>query len=325
MRVLMMGTGPFALPTLRALIASRHEVAALVTQPRRPSRGRRKAVESPVRALAEQQNLPIFDPPNINTPESRETLSRYDAELFVVADYGQILRAETLGVAPRGAINLHASLLPRYRGAAPVNWALYHGEAETGVTVFQLTPQVDAGPIFVQQTVAIEPGERAGQLETRLAEIGAPRVVETVDAIEAGRAKPLAQPAAQASRAPRLKKHDGEVDWSRPAHCIVDQIRAMDPWPGTFTFWHRQQAPPLRLGLHRASVVSGEAASAPGTILQAEGDRLVVATGEQALLLESVQPSGKRRLGVAEFLRGYPLRPGQRLGPEVGGQAAAST
>ena len=336
MRVAMLGTGPFAVPTFRALLGSRHAVVVLVTQPVRPAKGRRrKTPPQPMREIAGEQDVPILDPENINAPEARAALARFQPELLVVADYGQILRPETIAVASHGAINLHGSLLPRYRGAAPVQWAIYHGEKQTGVTVFQLVPQVDAGPILAQQAVEIEPDETANELEQRLARLGAQLVIETIDAIEAGKAEPKPQHNQKASRAPRLTKQHGLIDWHRSAEAIRNHIRAMTPWPGTYTFWHRGSGEPLRLAIGRATPVdekelaqneTGIAAgpgdmsrlperAEPGTVLIARGDRLVVATGDGALRIESVQPAGKRWLTAAEFLRGYPIEPGQRFGP----------
>jgi methionyl-tRNA formyltransferase len=215
-----------------------------------------------------------------------------------------------------GGINIHGSLLPKYRGAAPVNWAIYHGEEETGVSIIHMTPKLDAGPIIAQARTPIRPEETAEQLEARLAVIAAQLVPAAVEALESGRTEPIDQDAWQASRAPRLKKTDGLIDWSRPASAIKSQIRAVQPWPKAHTFWHRPGAGPLRLIVGPVTVLSTPAPSARGgTVLQAEGDQLVVATGQDALLLSSLQPAGKRMLPVAEFLRGYRVQRGERFGP----------
>jgi len=313
----MMGTGPFAVPTLRVLCKSDHTVAALVTAPMRFRRGRRLVPVSPIRDIAHEHGTPIFDPQDVNAPQSLARLTEYRADLLVVCDYGQILSAQTLASARLGGVNLHGSLLPKYRGAAPVNWAIYHGETETGVTVIHMTPKVDAGPCIAQARTDIEPDETAVELEERLAEMGAWLIRRAIDSVEAGRLEALPQDPTLASRAPRLRKSDGAVDWSRPAVAIKNQVRAFQPWPKTYTFWHSTSHPVVRLILDRVSVVEAPAGDVtPGTIVEAGSGRLVVAAGEGAVSIEVIQPAGKRRLPVDQFLRGYRVQPGDRLGPE---------
>jgi methionyl-tRNA formyltransferase len=345
MQIIMMGTGPYAVPTFRALYETRHRIVALATGPLRTHRGKPVEPISSIREIAQSHGTPIFDPEDINTPEAQARLAAYGADLLVVCDYGQILAPATLGTARHGGVNLHASLLPKYRGAAPINWAIYNGETETGVTVIHITPQLDAGPCIAQARVAIGPDEAAAELEVRLADVGARLICEAIDLLDSGRAQPIPQDAALASRAPRLKKSDGAIDWSRPALAIKNQIRALEPWPKTYTFWHRSDGSPVRLILGPVSVVEslwcrrpacstvGEAqekhaggtpapqsigsdANPPGTVLEASGDRLVIAAGENAVMLASIQPSGKRLMPIAEFLRGYHIRLGDRFGGE---------
>lgn len=317
MRLVMMGTGPFAVPTFGGLFETRHSVLALVTAPLRPPLPGRPPLPAPVRAVAEQRGLEIFDPEDVNAEAACGRLAGYRADLFVVCDYGQILSAQTLAAARLGGINLHASLLPKYRGAAPINWAVYHGETETGVTVIHMTPKLDAGPCIAQARIEILPDETAGELEGRLSDIGAWLVVRTLDSIEEGRLEALPQDPALASRAPKLKKTDGLIDWSRPAEALRNQIRAMDPWPKTYTYWHRAKGPPLRLIVGPAAVVDQVPAGAePGTVVEATGDRLVVAAGRGGLLVRTLQPAGKREMSIDELLRGYPIRPGDRFGAE---------
>jgi len=316
MRVVMMGTGPFAAPTFQELLTTRHEVAALVTRPLRARRGKAIAPAGPMRDLAHDHGIPIVDPEDVNAPEARARLAEFEPGLLVVCDYGQILAPETLAVATLGGINLHASLLPKYRGAAPINWALYHGETLTGVTVIHMTPRVDAGPCIAQAETAIEPDETAVELEVRLARMGAWLVRRAIDNIEAGRLEALPQDPSQASKAPRLKKSHGQVDFRRPAEAIRNQVRAMQPWPGTFTYWHRPGGEPLRLILGPVDVVElqGDAAE-PGTAAEVTKDRLVIAAGDgRGVAPRSVQPAGKRMLETAEFLRGHRVRPGERFG-----------
>jgi len=317
MRLVMIGTGPFAVPAFSALLDTAHEIAALVTKPMEPFRGREPPAATPMRDLAHAHGLPIFDPQDINAEDALAALRSCRADLLVVCDYGQILSASALAAARLGGLNVHASLLPKYRGAAPINWAIYHGEKETGVSVIHMTPRVDAGPLVAQARTEIGPDETAVELETRLADMGAWLVRRAIDSLESGRLEALPQDHAQASKAPRLKKADGAIDWSRPAAAIRNQVRAFEPWPKTYTYWHRGGAPPLRLILGPVSVVEpGQAGATPGVVLEAGQDRLVVAAGQGAVALSSLQPAGKRMLSVAEFLRGNRVQAGQEFGPE---------
>jgi methionyl-tRNA formyltransferase len=314
LRLVVMGTGPFAVPMLRALYDSRHSVVALVTQPPRDVRGKPTA-KNPMRVEAEAHGTPVFDPQSINTDEARATLRGYAPDLFVVADYGQILKPETLATARLGGVNLHGSLLPKYRGAAPINWALYHGDPETGVTVIQMSPRVDAGGCLAKAATPIRPDENAVELEHRLAELGAPLVRTMVDRLAEGTIHPEPQDQAQATPARRLKKTDGEVDWTRTAAQIKNQVRALEPWPRTATSWLRAAGEPMRLILGRVDMDESAAGGEPGTVVGVERDQFTVATGGGRLVIREVQPSGKRMLSAGEFLRGYPLRAGERLGP----------
>jgi methionyl-tRNA formyltransferase len=322
----MLGTGPFAVPTFRALFGTRHVVAALVTAPLRTHRGKPVESSSSIRDVARQHGIAIVDPEDVNSPDARVRLADLAADLLVVCDYGQILSPATLAAARRGGVNLHASLLPKYRGAAPINWAIYHGETETGVTVIDMTPRIDAGPCIAQTRVAIDPDETAAELEVRLAELGARLVCETIDLLEAGRVQALPQDAALASRAPRLKKADGLIDWTRPAAAIKNHVRAMEPWPKTYTFLRRPDGPSLRLILGPLSVVDLSAATGnssgatwanvPGAVLEAAGNRLVIAAGVGAVAPASIQSAGTRLMAIDQFLRGHQIQPGERFGPE---------
>jgi methionyl-tRNA formyltransferase len=331
MRVIMMGTGPFAVPTLLGLYESRHPVLALVTRPAREVHGKRQSEVNPMRELAAQRGTRIHEPESINGPAARVVLASYQPDLFVVCDYGQILAPQTLEVARFGGINLHASLLPKYRGAAPINWAIYHGETRTGVTIIHMTPRVDAGPAIAQAAMPIGPEDNAAELEPRLAKLGAPLVIRAIDELEAGTARAIEQDPAEATRAPRLSKELGAVDWSHAAAAISNQVRALQPWPKTYTFWHRPAGEPLRLILEKVHVEPRAAAvsaisdakgvppapvssQAPGTVVEAHGARLIVVTGTETLAIDAIQPAGKRVLSTAEFLRGYGVRPGERFG-----------
>jgi methionyl-tRNA formyltransferase len=318
MRLIMLGTGPFAVPTLQALATSHHDVLLVVT---RPPQGRRPEA-SPLQRAGESLNLPIWSPPTINHPDAQARLKSLAADLLVVCDYGEILRPVTLATTRLGGINLHGSLLPKYRGAAPVQWAILRGEIETGNSVIQMTPGLDAGPCLGQQRTPIDPDEDAGQLESRLASMGAELVLQVIDQLEAGTATPIEQEKSLASKAPRLKKEDGAIDWSRSAQEIKNQVRALRPWPRAFTYWHRANAEPLRLNIDRvastipptAGVTSVTPDSTPGTILEASG-RLLIATGDNPLEILELQPAGKRAMSSADFLRGQRLHLGDRLRP----------
>jgi len=311
MRLVMLGTGPFAAPTLRRLQASPHEVVLVVT---RPPRGRR-AEAPPMQRAAEELGLAVWQPETVNSEQACAELRACRPDLLVVCDYGEILKPATLAVASLGGINLHGSLLPKYRGAAPVQWAILNGDAETGNTVIQMTPGLDAGPCLGVDRVAIDPEETAGQLEARLAQRGADLVLSVIEKLEAGTAQAIKQDRSQTSKAPRLEKEHGAIDWLRPAPKIKNQVRALDPWPRAFTQWPRRNERPLRLIVHRTRVVEGPGVeeAQPGTVIEA-GPRLVVATGEGRLELLAVQPAGKRVMTAGEFLRGYPIAPGERLG-----------
>jgi methionyl-tRNA formyltransferase len=317
MRLIMLGTGPFAVPTLQALAASTHEVALVVT---RPPRGR-VAVASPMQRAAESLGLAVWSPDSANLPESQAHLASLAPDLLVVCDYGEILKSETLATARLGGINLHGSLLPKFRGAAPVQWAILGGETETGNSVIQMTPGLDAGPCLGQQRTPIDPDEDAATLEARLALMGAELVLTVVGQLSNGATRPMEQDATQTSKAPRLKKEQGAIDWSRPAAEIKDLVRAVHPWPRAYTFWHRQDTPPLRLNIDRvamtasAAAVTNNSAPPPGTILQTDG-KLIIATGDNPIELVELQPAGKRSMSAAEFLRGNRVQIGDRLGPE---------
>jgi methionyl-tRNA formyltransferase len=315
MRLVMMGTGPFAVPTFSGLYQTHHPVVTLVTG---PLKDRRPGIPpSPMRDVAQEHAVLVFDPEDINTADSQARLTALDADLFVVCDYGQILSAATLAQSRLGGINLHASLLPKYRGAAPINWAIYHGERETGVSVIHMTPRIDAGPVIAQASTPIQPDENAVELEGRLSEIGAWLVRRAIDSLESGRLEALPQDPALASKAPRLKRTDGLIDWRRPAAAIKNHIRAFEPWPKTYTFWHRPAGPPVRLILGPVAVLPDvNPGSPPGTVIEAVRDRLVIAAGEGEVLVQGIQSAGKRLLSSREFLNGHRVQPGDRFGPE---------
>jgi methionyl-tRNA formyltransferase len=321
LRILMMGTGGFAAPAFRALLVSPHKLLGLVTRPDRPVHRREKTPLNPMREVAQQHKLEVFEPESINSPEARAWLTEKAADLFVVCDYGQILSRETLGLARLGGINLHASLLPKYRGAAPINWAIYHGETETGVTVIHMTSQLDGGPCLLQSRTAIGPQETTPELEVRLAELGVQSVLEAIDLLASGEAKNVApQDTTLVTKAPRLKKEDGQVDWFRSAVAIFNQVRALQPWPKTYTFWKRPEGEPMRLILEKVTPLPAreKLPTTPGSIIEVSKDALIVTCGEGLLQIDVIQPAGKRAMSAGEFLRGHAVQLGERFGPTAG-------
>jgi methionyl-tRNA formyltransferase len=311
----MMGTGEFALPTFLALYGSNHEVVALFTQPDRTGAGHHHHLH-PMKDSALARGTPVLQPQKVNTPESIAELLAFQPDLCVVAAYGQILSAELLSIPRLGAINVHASILPRHRGAAPVQYAVLSGDAETGISIFQIEPRLDAGPVLGVAKLAIGASETAGDLENRLADLAAPLTLRVIDEIESGTLHPIPQDASLVTRAPRIKKIQGAIDWSRPADEIGWHVRGMQPWPTAYTFLEQAGHKPQRvifLEVCPVMEVSENATAAPGTILPADGSRLLVQTGRGILEILRLRPEGKRAMTAAEFLHGHALQPGDRL------------
>jgi len=320
MRLVMMGTGTFAEPTFQALLASSHPVVGLVTQPDRAvgqERGSTRQTGQGMKHLAESHGVHVFQPESINTPEGIAGLQSLQPDLLVVAAYGQILSREVLAVPPLGGINVHASLLPKYRGAAPIAWAIYHGEKQSGVTIIRMSVSLDAGDMVAQQALDIEPEETAGELEGRLAPLGAQMATDTIERLAAGPVTGMTQDKTLVSRAPKLKKEDGLIDWSRPAPQVCNQVRAMQPWPTAYTFLQRPGQKPVRLIVNRALPVEG-AGGVPGQPVTEEPARLLVAAGGNRVVeVLELQPAGKKRMPATEFLRGHRLRDEDRFGAEL--------
>lgn len=260
---------------------------------------------------ADELGLLLWQPESVNLHESVERLAAYEADLLVVCDYGEILKPDALGTTRLGGINLHGSLLPKYRGAAPVQWAVLNGDTETGNTVIQMTPGLDAGPILGTQVVPIDPFETSGELEARLAELGGELTLKVVNDLAAGTSNGVPQDKSLATRAPRLKKEDGLIDWTRPATEIKNQVRGLQPWPRAYTFVPQPKGEPLRLVVDRVEVIEGQ--GDPGTVLEAD-KRLLIATGKDALDVLEVQPAGKRCMPAADWLRGTAISSGAKLG-----------
>lgn len=294
-RVVFMGSPDFAVPALRRL-AGRYEVAGVVTQPDRPA-GRGQQLKPPsVKLLAEQIGLPVMQPPRLRLPEAMERLRAWSPDLIVVAAFGQILRPEVLGLPRHGCLNVHASLLPRWRGAAPIQAALLAGDEETGVTIMKMDEGVDTGGILSQRALAIEPDETAGLLSERLSEMGARLLVETLPAYLSGELQPRPQPAEGATYAPLLKKEDGRLDTARTAEELARRVRAFNPRPGAFLPWDGQA-----LKVHRAHAEPGETQPGRRTV---ERGLPAVGTARGVLVLDEVQPPGRKSMGGRAFLAG---------------------
>lgn len=309
LRVVFMGTPDFAVPTLRAL-HQRHHVLIVVTQPDRP-RGRGKVLAPPpVKAAALELGLEVLQPEKLRRRVVREQLTALQADYFVVAAYGMILSPKMLAVPRSGCINVHASLLPRYRGAAPIHWAIVRGERRSGVSIMKMDAGMDTGPTLLTRGIDLDPGETAGSLHDRLAPLGAELLLEALDGLDAGQITPRPQPEQGATLAPMLSKRDGEIDWRRPAGEVDCWIRGMDPWPGAFT----------RLGGNRIklfdSVRTSDPGGRPGEVLDADHRGLLLACGEGAVRVSNLQVSGGRRMSAAAFLAGRPMAPGTILGED---------
>lgn len=307
-----MGTAPLACASLAALV--RHggfRVQAVVTQPDRPQGRELKPRPSAVKELAARLELPVLQPEKARDPAFHEELRSRQPDLIVVAAYGQILPPALLALPRFGCVNVHASLLPKYRGAAPIQWALLNGDPQTGVTIMQMNVGLDTGPILSTATTPITPEDNAQTLHDRLAVLGADLLVRTLPDYVAGAITPRPQPAEGASYARKLTKEDGRLDWQRPAVALWNQVRALTPWPGTFTFLPAEPRP-LLLKIWEAQPETGTG-GAPGEILHADKTGLLVACGQGALRLLALQLEGGRRLAVREFLAGHALRPGQRF------------
>ncbi|HDQ45687.1 MAG TPA: methionyl-tRNA formyltransferase [bacterium] len=309
MRLAFLGTADFAVPGLDRLSASTHTVAGVVTVPDKPAGRGRKPRPSPVKVRALELGLPVLHPERLRDPAFLRTLESWRADCFIVVAF-RILPPEVFRLPSKGTVNLHASLLPRYRGAAPIRWALMNGETETGVTTFLIDAHVDTGDLLLQSRVPILPDDDAGTLHDKLAACGAELLLETVDGLESGVLRPVPQ-RGEPTPAPKILPEHGRIDWSRPAGEILCQIRAFSPGPGAFTEWQGH-----RMKLFGASVQIQDTAvhREPGTILKTGQDGILVQAGSEWLRVRSVQIEGRKRMDAGAFLRGADLKAGQRFG-----------
>jgi len=304
-----MGTPESAVSTLRRCLQDGHDVVAVWTQPDRPAGRGNKVSASPVKEFALSRGLPVQQPSKIKTVEAAELFRSHEADVAVVVAYGRILPKAFLAAPKQGCVNVHFSLLPKYRGAAPVNWAIVNGESDTGVTTMMVEPELDSGPILLQRSTAIDATETAPQVMQRLAEMGADLLSETLR--DFGKVRAREQDHAQASFAPILKKEDGLIKWSSTATSIDRAIRGFQPWPNAYTAYQSRG-----LTVFRAEIGSAtNEVAAPGQVLAARGDDLIVACGEQSTLrILELQPEARRRMGVRDFLNGVQVKVGDRLG-----------
>ena len=311
LRIVFLGTPAFAVPSLDALLGSRHRVVAVLTRPDRPRGRGQRMFDAPVKARAAAAGIPVLQPDRLRDPAFVESLAALRADLGVVAAYGAMLPESVISAPRLGTINVHASLLPRYRGAAPVHRAIIAGERETGVTIMRIVKRLDAGPMLASVTRSIGREETSVDVERDLAHLGAALLVEIADGLAEGSVAETPQDEDAATYAPRLTKDDGAIDWSWPAARIHDLIRGLHPWPHAFSFLDGRRF------ILIASTADGLTASsdAPGTIVESEGDRLVVATGNGALRLLQIQPEGKRSMSVRDFLAGHRTARGARFSP----------
>jgi len=310
-----MGTPEFSVPVLQAVHAAGHDARLVVTRPdARRGRGRRPAL-TPVKAAALRLGLEVFQPRSVNRPEAVERLRSSGAQIAIVVAYGEMLRAATLRCLPGGMFNLHASLLPKYRGAAPINWALMRGEAETGVTLQRMAPELDAGPVVAQKAVCIGPDETAGGLHDRLSILGAELLVEVLRRLDRGEAlQERPQDAAQATLAPKLSKEDGYVDWRRPAAEVRNVVRGLTPWPGAATTVVAGGRAERVILLAVDAEPRAETRAEPGAVLAAGDEQgIVVQASPGSVIIRVLKPSSGRAMTAADFIHGHHVRPGDRF------------
>ncbi|MBP1728024.1 MAG: methionyl-tRNA formyltransferase [Deltaproteobacteria bacterium] len=308
-RIVFMGTPQFACPTLQMLLDRGENVVAVVTQPDRPKGRGQQLQPPPVKELAARHGIPVIQPLKVRVPEAVEEIRTYAPDLIVVVAFGQILPKALLDIPRLGCINVHASLLPRYRGAAPLNWCIINGETETGITTMLMDVGLDTGDMLVKRAMPILPDEDAGSLHDRLALLGAAAMAETLDLLAAGKLSPEKQDDSLSCYAPLLKKELGEIDWQKSPESIKNLVRGITPWPGAYTRLHGRL-----LKLFTASVASGE--GFPGTVLRADSSGLEIACHGGSIVFTDLQLEGKKRMSAADFLAGYRVAPGTVLGAD---------
>jgi methionyl-tRNA formyltransferase len=307
-RIIFMGTPEFAVPALKALHNHDQDVVLVVTQPdRRKGRGRRLSLP-PVKKTAANLGYKVVQPSSVRSTEFSNVIAELEPDFIVVVAFGHIIAKNTLDIPKIATINIHASLLPKYRGSAPIQWAIINGEKKTGVTIMLMDEGMDTGDILLSSELEIAPDDTSGTLHERLSDLGADLLIQTLNAFETGDIHPIPQNHSQATYAPLLKKNDGRMDWKVPAQSLEKFIRGMTPWPGAYTF-HEQK----RLKIFKAKTIFKNTSDPPGTVMKGFPDELWIATGKGALSILEIQGESGKRLLVKDFLRGYPLPPGTHL------------
>lgn len=312
MRIVFMGTPEFAVPSLEALLRSDDQVVGVISQPDRPKGRGHQLVAPPVKAVAERAGIPVVQPLKIRTPEFMQTLSSWKPDLIAVTAFGRILHAPILQLPPMGCVNVHGSLLPKYRGAAPVQWAVINGETETGITTMLMDEGMDTGPMLLQEALAILPDDTAGTLAPRLAELGGRLLVDTIARLKAGTLTSTKQDDGRATMAPLLKKEDGVMDWAMSATALGNRVRGLSPWPGAYTFLGGE-----RWNIWKAVPQSAATTEKPGTIVTVNKQSILVATGEGLLDLQEIQLPNSKRLSVGQFLAGHRVTIGEQFGSSI--------
>jgi methionyl-tRNA formyltransferase len=308
LRVVFFGTPSFAVPTFEALIASRHRIVGVVTQPDRPRGRGQKTVDAPVKARAREAGVPLLQPSTLSDPGFMAALASLEADIGIVAAYGRILSERVLAVPRLGMLNVHASLLPRYRGAAPVHRAIIAGERETGVTIMRVVKALDAGPMLAASRRPVGPDETSEEVQSDLARIGAALLTLTLDLVAAGEVREAPQDDSAATYAHRITKEDGLIDWTWPADRIHNLVRGLHPWPHAYTYLNG-----ARLIILRSAVANQSHRVPPGSVVTAHGDELRIAAGSEAVDLLQIQAEGKRPMSPRDFLAGHRLRLGDRF------------
>jgi methionyl-tRNA formyltransferase len=313
MRLVFVGTPGFAVVSLEALLRSEDPVVGVVTQPDRPKGRGNILTPSPVKLLAQQSQIPLLQPLKMRDPEFLQTLVGWKPDLIAVAAFGRILPPAILSLPSLGCINVHGSLLPKYRGAGPIQWAIINGETETGITTMQMDEGMDTGAMLLQEAIPITSDDTAGSLSERLAQLGGRLLVETIARLKAGTLVPRPQDASQATMAPLLKKEDGVIDWTLPAAVLANRVRGLSPWPGAYTTIVGGD----RWTIWRALALPGRVTKPPGMVVAVTTKAIHVATGAGVLAVTELQPANSRRMAVSQYLAGHPVAVGERLGGPV--------
>lgn len=308
LRIIFMGTPDFAVPNLKALIDGPDKIVAVVTQPDRPKGRGKKLTPTPVKVIAEAADIPVLQPVKIRTEEFCNGLLSYQPDLIIVTAYGRILPPSLLEIAPMGCINVHGSLLPLHRGAAPIQWSVIKGDKEVGITVMRMNEGMDTGDMLLKASITPDPDETAGTLFSKLAQLGSETLLNAIKGLKDGTIAATQQDHNQATAAPMLKKSDGLIDWSRKAVELECLIRGLDPWPSAFCFLGNK-----RLRLFRPEVIYKENDAQPGSLLRSDKRGLLITCGQDTLLIKEIQPEGKKRMTVEAFLCGCDLEPGTLL------------